>query len=247
MLGERDILRVIATGRSLYSLFKVIEEDFPVEFVVFSSGAGVIRMSDGMVLMSRGFSSDETRRIAEYLLRSSFDFMIHHPIPENHRFIYHHTGRENEDFERRCDLYIDHARRYDPGDTDWMEASQFLIVEPEGEGVTERVQEDLGETASVVRATSPLDHRSSWIEIFPPGTDKGNGIRWLAERYGIERSRSGSVGNDYNDLHMLEWTDYSYVVEKAPEQLRKRFRVVPDCSYAGAAVAASRWLEEVGL
>jgi hypothetical protein len=223
----------------------VIRDDFPVEYVVFSSGAGIIRMSDGMVVMSRGFSSAETGRIAEYLLRSSYDFMIHHPIPENHRFLYHHTGRENADFARRCDLYIDHARRFDPEEMERLEASQFLIVEPEGEKVAERVHADLGGAASVVRATSPLDHESSWIEIFPPETDKGNGIRWLAERYGIERGRSGSVGNDYNDLHMLEWTRFAYVVEDAPEQLRESFRVVPACRDAGAAVAVRRWLEEV--
>ena len=41
-LGRREIPRVIATGRSLFSVSKVLPDDFPVDYLIFSSGAGCL-------------------------------------------------------------------------------------------------------------------------------------------------------------------------------------------------------------
>ena len=40
-LGERNIVRVFATGRNLFSAKKVLNETTPFDYLVFSSGAGV--------------------------------------------------------------------------------------------------------------------------------------------------------------------------------------------------------------
>jgi len=41
-LGRRGRLRVIATGRNLFSARKVLPLDFPVDYLLFSSGAGIM-------------------------------------------------------------------------------------------------------------------------------------------------------------------------------------------------------------
>ncbi len=243
-LSERRVLRVIATGRSLYSLFAVITDSFPVEYVVFSSGAGVLRVRDGMVLMNRGFDEKETAVIAEYLLGASVDFMIHHPIPENHRFYYHHSGNDNKDFFRRRDHYVEHAEPYDPGAVSGLRASQFLIVDPRGADIVERIESELGEKVSVIRATSPLDHESAWIEIFPPETNKAGGLEWISHRHEIPRKVTAAAGNDYNDLHMLEWASSAFVVFNAPQELREKYHTVASCDEGGLAEAVDLWLEE---
>ena len=35
-LGEKDIVRIIATGRSLYSFNEVINEDFPIDYLILA-------------------------------------------------------------------------------------------------------------------------------------------------------------------------------------------------------------------
>ncbi|MFO7849252.1 MAG: HAD family hydrolase [Spirochaetia bacterium] len=244
-LERENILRVLATGRSLYSLFRTISPDFPVDYVVFSSGAGVLRMSDQRVSMSRKFSEEETGSIAEYLVDRSLDFMIHHPVPDNHRFFYYHSGRENEDFFRRRDHYSDHAVPYVPGRLGGIEASQFLVVDPPSKDEADLIEQELGERVSVVRATSPMDHISWWIEIFPPGTDKGSGIEWVGKRHGLGPSDTAAAGNDYNDLHMLEWAHFSCVVADAPAELTQKFKVIPSCEEAGIVEAVDEWIEQL--
>ena len=42
-LRDKEIIRVIATGRTLYSAMAVLPEDFPIDYLIFSSGAGIIQ------------------------------------------------------------------------------------------------------------------------------------------------------------------------------------------------------------
>jgi len=41
-LAQTPILRLIATGRSLYSAYKAIPLNFPIDYLIFSSGAGIL-------------------------------------------------------------------------------------------------------------------------------------------------------------------------------------------------------------
>lgn len=69
---------------------------------------------------------------------------------------------------------------------------------------------------SVILATSPLDHESAWVEVFPRGVCKSRSAQWLASRLGIEQKDVAAVGNDYNDQDLLEWAGQAFVVENAP-------------------------------
>ena len=41
LLGEKGIVRVAATGRSMFKVKQVLPKDTPVDYIVFSSGAGI--------------------------------------------------------------------------------------------------------------------------------------------------------------------------------------------------------------
>jgi hypothetical protein len=96
----------------------------------------------------------------------------------------------------------------------------------------------------VIRTTSPLDGRSTWIEIFPTTVSKSLTAAWLADTLGIDQQKVASVGNDYNDIDLLEWTPNSYVVNNAPSDLKNRFTCVASNNDGGVAEAAGRWITE---
>jgi len=239
-LSEQGFVRVIATGRSMQSLNKVIDSSFPVDFVVFSSGAGVYDLKNEKLLRRQVFSAEETVEICRKLLKLEADFMVHHPIPDNHFFHYYHTGRENPDFFRRLEIYRDFARPFDFQEVEVLEATQFVVIVPPEEQFYTRMSEAF-EDISVIWSSSPIDHASMWIELFPSGSNKGAGIAWLAEKLGVAGHRVMAVGNDFNDLHMLEWASYAYVVENAPLQLREMFTEVASCDRGGFSEAFQRF------
>ncbi len=222
-LKALDVLRVVATGRSYYSFNKVIPPDFPIDYLVFSTGAGIMEWPSGRLVYSRYLPAQRVEAIARLLTHARVDFMIHHAIPQNQFFDFFHFNRENHDFHRRCQVY---GQLGSPGDFDqfaWYNATQILAIFPPGEGdkFTRLAAEMNG--VKVIKATSPLDHRSLWMEIFPAEVSKGKAIEWICERENIHLSRTLGLGNDYNDLDLLRTTRISYVVENAAEPLRKEF------------------------
>jgi hydroxymethylpyrimidine pyrophosphatase-like HAD family hydrolase len=171
--------------------------------------------------------------------------MIHTAIPDNHRFSYFRSNPGNADFERRLQLYRQFAVPLNEATDGFGPATQLLAVVPakDSHAVLEEVRSELP-NYSVIRTTSPLDGKATWIEIFPSVVSKSRTSAWLAEELGIDKRDIVSVGNDYNDLDLLEWTASSYVVDNAPADLKNRFVGVASHNDGGVAEAAGRWLAE---
>jgi len=51
------------------------------------------------------------------------------------------------------------------------------------------------------------------------------------------------VGNDFNDLDLLEWAQTRFVMANAPAELRERFPTVASNDSCGVAEAIARWIE----
>jgi hydroxymethylpyrimidine pyrophosphatase-like HAD family hydrolase len=243
-LGELGIVRTIATGRSLFSFNNAAVSNLPMDFVIFSMGAGVLQYSGGEVVRQASLEPHEVEHACKVLIACRLDFMIHRAIPDNHMFAYFRSNRENDDFERRLKLYHCYAEPLADISNGFDLATQLLAVVPAGDynAVLAKVRGELPDF-SVIQTTSPLDGRSTWIEIFPKAVSKSLTAAWLADQLQVDKPQIVAVGNDYNDLDLLEWTDNSYVVDNAPADLKRRFTAVASNNNGGVAEAAKRWLE----
>ena len=229
-LGRNGTVRVVATGRSLYSARTVMPADFPIDYLVFSSGAGIVSWADGRLLRSRTMARSLVSDLVARLRTLALDFMVHHAAPDTHCFhFFRASDGGNTDFERRIERYARFSRPLCGGDGlpgEVEEVSQLLVVEPPGSASCLDLLAREFKDVHVVRTTSPLDHASTWIELFPIGVSKAHASDWLRERHAIEPAHTVAVGNDYNDLDMLEWADRACVVSNAPPSMRARFKVV---------------------
>jgi hydroxymethylpyrimidine pyrophosphatase-like HAD family hydrolase len=236
-LGEGGTLRVVATGRSLYSARKVLDEEFPIDYLVFSSGAGILDWPSAELLVVHQMEREHAQGAVDALLARHLDFMVHMGVPDNHHFYLHDTGVDNPDFHRRWDRYRDFALPLDGRDVAHMEVSQLLAIEaPEQDSQFEELVREL-DHLNVVLTTSPLDHRSRWIEIFPPEASKSRASEWIRRRHRIPHDAVLAVGNDFNDRDLLDWAQSSYVVANAAGMLKSRYRVVASNDDQGFAEA----------
>ncbi|MCP4045415.1 MAG: HAD hydrolase family protein, partial [Gammaproteobacteria bacterium] len=64
---------------------------------------------------------------------------------------------------------------------------------------------------------------------------------WLASRLDTDPADIMAIGNDYNDLDLLEWAQQSFVVENAPIELKSRFQQVASNDNGGVAEAVEHW------
>ncbi len=243
-LGDLNIVRTIATGRSLASFNTVVKPDLPVDYIIFSTGAGVLRFQDNEIIRKVHLEPHEVSRACDTLEQCRLDFMVHRPIPNNHIFAYLRSNEGNADFERRIEAYRQFAIPLENSAVDFGPATQLLAVVPPGQATSAlaEVRNALTEY-NVIQTTSPLDGRATWIEIFPATVSKSQTAAWLADSLGVDDSAVVSVGNDYNDLDLLEWSASSYVVKNAPEDIKTRFTRVASNNDGGVAEAAEHWIK----
>ncbi len=242
-LGELGIIRAVATGRSIYSINTVSISELPVDFILFSSGAGIVRHPDGAIIREVSLEPREVGRAIEVLQVNNLDFMVHQPIPDNHVFSYFESTSDNADFKKRIELYRLFARPLETAGDGFGRATQLLAILPPADNrpVIATLEKALP-GFNIIQTTSPLDGQSTWIEIFPATVSKSLTAAWLSASYGLDADRALSIGNDYNDVDLLEWAGCSFVVANAPEDLKRRFPVVASNNENGVAEAVNRWL-----
>jgi HAD superfamily hydrolase (TIGR01484 family) len=247
-LEEQGIIRAIATGRSLFSARQVLPPDFPIDYLIFSSGAGIMEWTTQKLLITHNLLSHELQQASALLRAHALDFMLHYPIPENHRFFYYVTGRDNPDFLRRYRRYQQFATPFDPQRPPLESACQIIAIDPnQGESSRYQTIQQALPALKVIRSTSPLDGLSTWIEIFPSTVSKALGSEWLARQHRTQADYALAVGNDYNDLDVLEWAGHSAVVSNAPTDLTQRYQTVRSHNENGFSEAVTLWMNALSL
>jgi hydroxymethylpyrimidine pyrophosphatase-like HAD family hydrolase len=246
-LGETGGLRVVATGRSLYSAEQVLDADFPIDYLVFSSGAGILDWRSRELLCVNEMLGEHVGGVRDLLLAMELAFMVHLGVPDNHHFYYHRPAglpsgtpmAANPDFERRCKRYQAFARPLDGHALEGLRVTQFLAIEAPGDTSQYNALVAELDHLNVVLTTSPLDHRSRWIEIFSSAASKSRAAEWLRCRHAVAHQDVLAIGNDYNDRDLLDWADHAYVVANAARSLKERYAVVASNDDQGFAEAVA--------
>src|SRR6056297_2875629 len=226
-LGELGIVRVIATGRSLYSLRRAVPSNLPIDYIVFSSGAGIYDWQNKTILESNHLNSDSVEKSVKAFHRRKIDFFVHCPIPENHKFDYYtYDSNHSTDVWERIELYkqfanpIDDLQKYE-----YEQSCQVIGITQNNLKHLNAVKNDL-EELKVIRATSPINNQSLSIEVFPGHISKAAACQNLCSRLQISSKNTLGIGNDYNDLDLLEWVNEAYVVKNAPPRLKQNFMTI---------------------
>ncbi len=229
-LGKKGVVRVIATGRTFNSATEIIPADFPIDYLVFSSGAGVYNWRSKQILQVKHLGTKRSKEIIPVLTDKNINFTLHWPIPENHCFYYYSSESNHNDYNR----YLSHYKQYafsleeDIPEKNYTQVLAFLPNARVYEELTGRFKK-----IKTVRATSPIDGKSVWMEFFHNKVSKAEGLRFVCELENIDAGDVVVLGNDFNDLDMLKAHEGSYVVSEAPLELRKQFRVAVS-AYSGA-------------
>jgi Cof subfamily protein (haloacid dehalogenase superfamily) len=223
-LGEKNIYRVAATGRTLYSANKVLSDNSPIDYLIFSCGAGIVNWKTKELMYSLSLSAQDVSIITHFLYFNKIDFQILDPVPDSHKFVYYQGNNHNPDFTRRIVHYQEFARSIPFPPEQFEDACEILAIVPGEVSTYEMIKNNLTQY-KVIRATSPLDGKTLWVEIFSNQVSKGNATAWLCSRIGCSPEVVLGIGNDYNDIDLLNWTAHSFVVSNAPDELKSQFEI----------------------
>jgi len=81
----------------------------------------------------------------------------------------------------------------------------------------------------------------SILDLLPPGVSKGWAFERLAARLGLDRKETMAIGDNWNDLGMLEWAGQGIVMGNAAKELRtlakmRGWKQAPSSEEDGVAV-----------
>ncbi|MEW5961711.1 MAG: Cof-type HAD-IIB family hydrolase [Chloroflexota bacterium] len=107
----------------------------------------------------------------------------------------------------------------------------------EVEALVGRLQDMLGKNSSVFRSLDPL------IEVTSPQVSKGRALTTLAEYYGIPQSEVMAIGDQDNDIDMIEWAGLGVAMGNGSPGAKAAADVVaPPLSEEGAAWAIEQFI-----
>ncbi|MFH2090859.1 MAG: HAD family hydrolase [Pseudomonadota bacterium] len=248
-LKDNKIITAIATGRSLASIMTAFTDMgmaegpkcLSVDYIIFSTGAGILEVENNDLFYQKSIPVKKIRTITDFLDEQEMDYMVHAAIPDNCSFLYRSHGKDNPDFYRRIAIYNSCARPLAKAYQHKTPISEVLVILPDGQGFDkfEKIKHQLPDL-SVIQATSPLDHKSVWIEIFHKDVSKSKTAAFLAKKLGVEPSDVISVGNDYNDQDLLEWSGKGFMVENGPKVLKEKFETVSSNNQCGVTQAVRK-------
>lgn len=92
----------------------------------------------------------------------------------------------------------------------------LLIAEPDTvEDVIADISEAMGGRLNFIRSSQ------SYVEVLAPGVSKGEGLKILAEKLGIDSSEVMACGDNMNDMAMVTWAGTGVAVANAVPALKE--------------------------
>ncbi len=91
----------------------------------------------------------------------------------------------------------------------------------------------------------------SILDLLPPGVSKGWALERLAARLGVDRKETMAIGDNWNDVGMLEWAGQGIVMANAALELRtlakmRGWKQAPSSDNDGVAVVLEAAAQEDG-
>ena len=102
---------------------------------------------------------------------------------------------------------------------------------------------ELGNTVTILPTIYPqLDF--TLIDILPPDASKGHGVAKLAEINGLTAENVMAIGDNFNDLEMLEYAGTAVVMGNADPKLRgmRNFYTTLSNDESGVAAAIEQFI-----
>lgn len=120
-----------------------------------------------------------------------------------------------------------------PGELASLPRSKLLAA-----GEPEHIRRVLEEARrSLAGVAELLVSKPCFLEILPPGADKGHALAWIARRLGVERENVMAIGDSGNDIGMVAWAGTGCAPSDARADVLAVARFVSSLPHDRGAVA----------
>jgi Cof subfamily protein (haloacid dehalogenase superfamily) len=238
----RGIHIALVTGRS-YPFARPAADGLPASITLIVSSGAVERGMDGTTLARRLLSRDVARRVLARTRPYRDAAALVFDRDEGRQIVFEtmdweHPGRKGY-YARNQALIAQAASLESALDEDPIQVmfNGFVdVIRP----LASELQREAGDFA--VSLTEYVARDFSLVDITAPEATKGRALAWRAGQLGLTRDEVMAVGDNFNDLEMLEYAGTAVVMGNAVPELKTRgWYVTGHQNDAGLAQAVERF------
>jgi Cof subfamily protein (haloacid dehalogenase superfamily) len=246
---EDGIEIILATGRRHdYALPIARELGFPIWLI--SSNGALIRSSDSQTFFTDRLPARTAAELIQYMgeFRGhavlTFDRAAN--VPGNDSLVLESADELNKTVSRWLEVnrpYIKFVSPLEDALTEDPLQAMYCGRVALMEGLQQRLsQADFLDKITVMR--TQYDHRDLCIlDILNRECSKGHALKRWAEERGVKREQIMAIGDNHNDLEMLEFAGVAVVMENASNELKRNgWRVTGSNAESGVAQALEQIL-----
>jgi Cof subfamily protein (haloacid dehalogenase superfamily) len=209
---ERGVRVCVATGRMWRSAepwVRMLGADPPV---ILYNGGQVLDFETGQTLYERRLSESTARAALELVLR---DPEVQPHLYVDDRVLVERPHPLTDAYTADDGLTADVVQSFEP----------FLVAGPQKVLVigtrrrVEALQRSFRDSALPVHA---VQSEPIYLEVLPPGVSKGEALRAMLEMLRVSATETIAVGDNWNDLEMIEAAGLGIAMGNAPEGVRAR-------------------------
>lgn len=229
---ELGVKFVLATGRGYATVQETLKEvglhDLENEYVISFNGGAVTHNKGNEVLHLQGISHEFASEL--YKRGQEYDVTMH-VYTEADVYVYNLVEEEREHLDGMMEV----IEIFD-------EDLEFLKDEPivkvlymnTDRSYLNTIEEDLKE----ITQDADISYSSNrYIEFNHKGVNKGAGITFLADKLGIDIEDTIAIGDNFNDLPMLETAGLAVGVSNMVPELKERMDYITKANHNESAIA----------
>nr|AUN37223.1 HAD superfamily hydrolase [uncultured bacterium] len=252
---EQGVLVTIATGRRFRDA-QPVGQDLGLNAPLITHNGGLLKYADSLETVHYTLLSPETSiEIISVGKRFGGDALVSTDPHGKGTLIYDRISAHNTPLQR----YISWATRLHgeaaeasvlpvPHLEDVITKHEVVHISFSGSldamrDLEDHLREELGDHTTLLTTVYPrLDF--TLIDILPPDASKGHGLAKLAEIDGLSPENVMSIGDNFNDLEMLEYAGTAVVMANADPRLREMpdFYTTLSNDESGVAAAIERFI-----
>ncbi len=221
---SRGVHVTVCTGRSLPSAEEAVRH-LPLNVpYVLNNGAMIYDAPIRRARYLRHLPNHLAMEAVRVFRGIGFHPIVYGPLPEVQYFYYDSFDPDNHAFVDYAAQNADRVHRVDDVCDFLGQDVTCITVAERNEWVESReshIRAQLPDTG-VVFEISPWDRCYSVITVMPSGVSKGDGLRRLAQLLGIDLAEVMAVGDNLNDLEMLDVAGLGVAMGNGTPETRAR-------------------------
>ena len=229
---EMGVKFVLATGRGYATVQETLKEvglhDLEDEYVISFNGGAVTHNKGNEVLHLQGISHEFANEL--YKRGQEYDVAMH-VYTEEDVYVYNLVEEEREHLDGMMEVIEIFDENLDFLKDEPIVKVLYMNTDRNYLNTIEEDLKDITQDADVSYSSN------RYIEFNYKGVNKGAGITFLADKLGIDIEDTIAIGDNFNDLPMLETAGLSVGVANMVPELKEKMDYITEANHNESAIA----------